>query len=170
MLGVRLLSALGGLYSLTAPLTQCGAVNPLVKGGRLVSAANERGDFGQASGSPCHCQAVLRVLIMMVALQTKQVRSARLSKIPPRDCVASAPFDKVLHRFAGKGSGICQIGLPCWANNGLTRGSRNTSLLSSPRRRGSILLEAVKMDSRLRGNDAGDRKQSGILKAMLGKC
>ena len=66
------------------------ALNPLVKGGRLVSAANERGDF--------------RPLRLECTTEhhgfAKASESASLFKIPPRDCVASAPFDKGVNHAA----------------------------------------------------------------------
>ena len=56
-------------------------------------------------------QALLGALIMMVALQTVHHKTSKASirwrlvqfkrrgtKIPPRDCVASAPFDKGVNR------------------------------------------------------------------------
>ncbi len=58
-------------------------VNPLVKGGRLVSAANERGDF--------------RTAALVVG---KAMKSNWLVKIPPLGFAESAPFDKGVNQAA----------------------------------------------------------------------
>ena len=50
--------------------------------------------------------------------------------------------------ICGERSGICESVCSAYRNNGLISGSRDNSLLSSPRRRGSIFSEVVKMDSR----------------------
>ncbi len=81
------------------------AVYPHVKGGRLVSAANERGNFHPlpwlSHSRAMHCMPVDLSFAAkrpscagIVRSRTKVMRPAWLAKIPPLACGQSAPFDK----------------------------------------------------------------------------